>query len=97
MSAHMMYTPLTPFAPHDGADHRLVDRVHKMLSWPKRWWDNAHTPDLRAELGEREWLDVGAGPRDCEAGPAVRETAEERAARRRAVRAWYGDARETVN
>ena len=93
MSAQILLTPRAPFASHGEAGTHVANRVQAWLAWPKRWWEAHRAPDWRAELGEREWHDVGTGPRDPGFGYAGDETADEKALRRRAVRAWYGDLR----
>ena len=97
MSASLQHATLVPFAAHGEGDKRIAGRIQAVLSWPKRWWDNMHAHDLRAELGEREWHDFGAGPRDFGAGDKFRESLEERAARRRAVSAWFGHVRPQIH
>jgi len=95
MSASQLHAPLVPFVGEN--NKRFAGRIQTVLTWPKRWWDDIHAPDLRAELGEREWRDIGAGPRDSGTGYQSRETAEERATRRRAVSAWFGHVRPQIH
>ena len=90
MSRTPLFTHLIISAPRGTRGEALAARLYAVLASPKRWWDAHHTPDLLAELGEREWHDIGAGPRDPgDAGVVDEETELERAARRRAIRAWY--------
>jgi hypothetical protein len=85
-----MFKPLTISAPRGIRGEPLAARIYAvLLAGPKRWWDAQHTRDLLAELGEREWHDIGSGPREQDDGRIVEETDLERAARRRAIRAWY--------
>ena len=88
-----MFTRLTAPALRGTRGEPLAARLYAVLASPKRWWDAQHTPDLLAELGEREWHDIGAGPRDPGDGGVIEETDLERAARRRAIRAWYSHGR----
>lgn len=97
MSASLLHAPLVSFAAAGEGDKRSAGRIQAVLTWPKRWWDSIHASDLRAELGERQWHDIGAGPRDLGSGRESRETAEERASRRRAVSAWFGHVRPQIH
>ena len=93
MSRTPMFTHLITSAPRGTRGEALAARLYAVLAGPKRWCDAHHAPDLLAELGEREWLDIGAGPRDPGDGGVVEETEFERATRRRAIRAWYAHSR----
>ena len=64
MSRTPLFTHLIISAPRGTRGEALAARLYAVLASPKRWWDAHHTPDLLAELGEREWHDIGAGPRD---------------------------------
>jgi hypothetical protein len=70
--------------------------IWNALGWPVRVAEARATRALLAELTEREWQDILPG-RDKLAGSAdssLEDDPAERAARARAVRAWYGQGRE---
>jgi hypothetical protein len=62
------------------------------LGWPARVAEARRTRALLAELSEREWRDILPG-RDAaavDADQTLEDDPAERAARARAIRAWYG-------
>ncbi len=86
-----LFTPMTPSTPH--RDSNLARRLYDVLHAPARWLEARRDAAALEGLGEREWSDIGAGPRDLGEGYFAEETADERAARKRAIRAWYGEGR----
>ena len=63
MSRDLMFTHLITSAPRGTRGEALAARLYAVLAGPKRWWDAPSCAELLAELGEREWHDIGAGPR----------------------------------
>ena len=63
-----------------------------VLGWPARVAEARRTRALLAELSEREWQDIlpGRDTRAVDAGQTQEDDPAERAARARAIRAWYG-------
>ncbi len=84
-----LFMPKRPFTPH--RDNNLALRLYDVLHAPARWLVARRDAAALEGLGEREWSDIGAGARDLGEGHIAEETADERAARKRAIRAWYGD------
>jgi uncharacterized protein YjiS (DUF1127 family) len=72
-----------------------IGQLRKAIVWPAAALEARRVRAELAGLSERELSDIGGAPRDC--GPAPLswrdESSEERAARARAIRAWYGPVR----
>ena len=88
MSESLLVTPSIPFAPAASRGQGVVARTVKALTSPARWWAAREAEAQIATLSEREWHDIGAGPRDPGCGYASTESVEDRAARKIAARAW---------
>ena len=66
----------------------VAARLAQVLGAPARWMEARQISADLAALSEREWHDIGAGPRDSGCDYAAMESAEDRAARKIAARAW---------
>ncbi len=66
----------------------MLARAVKGLAAPWRWLESRRVASELAHLSEREWHDIGAGARDPGCGYPEFDDADERAARRVALRAW---------
>jgi uncharacterized protein YjiS (DUF1127 family) len=88
MSESLLVAPSIPFASAAPRDQGVVARTVKALSAPARWFRNREVQAQLAGLSEREWHDIGAGPRDAGCGYPVLEDEAERRARRIALAAW---------
>jgi hypothetical protein len=68
-----------------------VGQLRKMLAWPAEVMEARRVSAELAGLSERERSDIGGTRGECGATTTWRdESSADRAARARAVRAWYG-------
>jgi uncharacterized protein YjiS (DUF1127 family) len=69
-----------------------VGQLRKAIVWPAQALEARRVRAELAALSERELSDIGGASRDFRPAPTAwrDESAEERAARARAIRAWYG-------
>jgi uncharacterized protein YjiS (DUF1127 family) len=75
-----------------------VGQLRKAIVWPVHALEARRVRAELAVLSDREISDIGGTPRDCQPAPTAwrDESPEERAARARAIRAWYGHARKAA-
>jgi len=75
-----------------------VGQLRKAIVWPVQALEARRVRAELAVLSDRELSDIGGAPRDCRPAPTAwrDESLEERAARARAIRAWYGHTRKAA-